>query len=287
MCCPLRASLLTVAVFTLRALALPSGVGRQDAGTIRTIQLDASSVERLKREGNDCPVSEELLAVNGLLTGFRYARDILYSCKTPTLYPDVTAAPEVRSAVFLELVSTVDKVLRLYDFYDTYLTNNCTETTPSGSEEGASSECVEMRALRAVIDTLTNQTCEWVRPSVNIHSLYARIPLHNYYCPTQQIRSLGISYSGSEEEFVCTRSQLQKLHALTSAHILFRKMYNDTRRLIDKFGTNCYDGSNSVPTAEWLRNTGLNTTLHTILAGTDYEASHLNYVLNKIRHPNC
>lgn len=152
MCRLLYASLFTLTVFTLRAPAVP---------TVRTIQLDASSIERLRRQDNACPVPAELLAVNELLTGLRYGRDILHSCKTPTLYPDVAAAPQVRSDVFLELVSTIDKVLRLYDFYDTYLTNNCTETASMGGEE-ASSECVEIRALTAVIDTLTNQTCDWV-----------------------------------------------------------------------------------------------------------------------------
>ena len=184
MCRLLRASLLVLTLFTLRALAVPSGVGRQNASPI---QLDAaSSVERLKRQGNECPAPAELLAVNKLLTGLRYGRDILHSCKTPTLYPDVAAAPQ-ESDVFPELVSTIDQVLRLYDFYDTYLTNNCTETTASMGEEEASSECVEIRALTAVIGTLTNQTCDWVSSISNIYPLHACIHFRNCPHTTDQV----------------------------------------------------------------------------------------------------
>ena len=55
------------------------------------------------------------------------------------------------SSVYKSLIAALDKVLRLYDLQEKFL------------DSDTSNSSVEMRALQIVIDTLVNQTCNWVR----------------------------------------------------------------------------------------------------------------------------
>lgn len=115
-------------------------------------------VMRLKRQSNG--------GVQSLHAGFTYTQRMLLSCVSPTILPEMSSIGKqnctgrrVRvSTTYESLIAALDKVLRVYDLQERLL------------NQDSHNASVEMRALQIVIDTLVNQTCDWV--SINyVHIL--------------------------------------------------------------------------------------------------------------------
>ena len=74
-----------------------------------------------------------------------------------------------------------------------------------------------------------------------------------------QIQSLGVSYSGTSEQFVCSEAGLRKLHALTSAWVLFNNTVNSAIAFVNKHFTVNRTWSQDSGVRERLRNVFNNT----------------------------
>ena len=171
------AFLLATAASVLHAMALPSASPERwsSGGPATSLELDANSLERLRRRRASSSFNRQNATAAQLRTGLGYTKFLLLSGtdsakRYPYLYPDVTAVPatgDVSSVRKIQkLIEALDKVLGLYDFYDEHL-NNSKSRGPDGEEldRGLS---VEEEVLREVMDTLVNQTCDWVSFSLSI-----------------------------------------------------------------------------------------------------------------------
>lgn len=157
------------------------------------------------------------------------------SCLSPTILPEVSSISKVDctgvNSVYKSLIAALDKVLRLYDLQEKFL------------ESDTSNSSVEIRALQIVINTLMNQTCNW-------------------------IESLGLRYSGSNESLTCTSgaAQIRKLHTLVSTYQLMEEA---------RHSTTSYVGNITMRPRNWLRTSGVQPHLNTLLNGTVYQDSLL------------
>ena len=75
-----------------------------------------------------------------------------------------------------------------------------------------------------------------------------------------QIQSLGVSYSGTSEQFVCSEAGLRKLHALTSAWVLFDTTFNSTKAFVNNFTVN----------RTWSQDSGVRERLRNVFSNTVY-----------------
>ena len=91
-----------------------------------------------------------------VIEGLNYAKHMMLApCYQPGILPEVsgsnikkidcTSDEIVTSQTYVQLIAALDKVLRLYDL-----------------QQQLGNESMETSALKIVIDTVVNQTCEWV-----------------------------------------------------------------------------------------------------------------------------
>ena len=85
--------------------------------------------------------------------------------------------------------------------------------------------------------------------------MYAQALLCVDFAP--QIQSLGVSYSGTSEQFVCSEAGLRKLHALTSAWVLFDTTFNS---FVYNFTVN----------RTWSQDSGVRERLRNVFSNTVY-----------------
>ena len=90
-----------------------------------------------------------------VLAGLTYTQNVLLSCYQPGLLPEIAAENktvcEERSEIssnYKRLVGALGKVLRLHNLRERL--------------GQVSNDSLEARALEVVIDSVLNQTCEWV-----------------------------------------------------------------------------------------------------------------------------
>ena len=139
--------LLNFAIVLLIGAVLTASGLPMDSAPVKTDMPEG--VQRSKRLSSDD-------GAQALIAGLTYTRGILVSCITPTILPEVSGISKVDctgvvSSVYKSLIAALDKLLRLYDLQEKFL------------DSDTSNSSVEMRALQIVIDTLVNQTCNWVR----------------------------------------------------------------------------------------------------------------------------
>ena len=88
-----------------------------------------------------------------VVEGLIYAQNTMLSCYQPSILPEVSGINKLNCSVpgiskaYEKLIDALDKVLRLYDLQQQLMD---------------SSDSVETAALQIIIDTVVNQTCDWV-----------------------------------------------------------------------------------------------------------------------------
>ena len=91
-------------------------------------------------------------AAANISAGLAYTQTMLLGCYEPTLLPQVSSVSKHNcnsiNDVYISLMRALDKVLGLYEFQERLKQDQ--------------NSTVETRALQIVIDTVVNQTCQWV-----------------------------------------------------------------------------------------------------------------------------
>lgn len=198
---------------------------------------------------NATTVSEGLV-----LSGLIFAENLLLGCRQPTMLPEVAGISkrDCRSndinSQYKALMDALDKVLRLYDLQEKLQENY--------------NASVETATMQFVVDSVLNQTCNWVR------CLEVCVCTKCTFCFSAQIESLGVRYSGSSEVFSCTSrtnssAQIKKLKALVSTYQLVNTARATAEGLV---------ASNShihiLP--DWLQESGVRPPLSELLTDTGY-----------------
>ena len=101
-------------------------------------------------------VQKRSAEADNVLFGLIYAKNMLLSCHQPSLLPEVSGVNKTIcggpkqgvSETYKSVISALDKVLRLHDLQQRLALH--------------SSNSTEARALQIVVDTVVNQTCDWV-----------------------------------------------------------------------------------------------------------------------------
>ncbi|CAI8058239.1 hypothetical protein GBAR_LOCUS31670, partial [Geodia barretti] len=172
-----------------------------------------------------------------VIEGLNYAKHMMLApCYQPGILPEVsgsnikkidcTSDEIVTSQTYVQLIAALDKVLRLYDL-----------------QQQLGNESMETSALKIVIDTVVNQTCEW-------------------------IESLGIQFNSSSETVTCYSShsipmaQIKKLRVLVSTYQLVNSAHSSTESAVGHaLGLN---------RAGWMSQSGIEQGLTKLLNNTDY-----------------
>ena len=181
-------------------------------------------------------------------------RMLLLSCHEDTLLPEVAdiskrdcahLPPDINSK-YESLIAALDKVLHFYDLQEKLLQSQIMST--------------ETRALQIIIDTVVNQTCDWVRAwyilPIILHACIA-------VCYIHQVESLGMRYSGSNEVISCSsgHAEIEKLHTLISTYKLVNEARISTKSILRQ----------TLPDpSDWPRASGIQHDLSAAVNGTDY-----------------
>ena len=140
----LSMEILTVFLLTILTMQFSAGLP-----TDLHPNAEQQHLTRMKR-------SDQKAAASNVLSGLAVTQSMLISCVKPTLLPEVSniskwdcdSVPRGINSAYEELISALDKILRLYDLKEKL-----------SSEEITS---IETRALYTIIETVINQTCQWV-----------------------------------------------------------------------------------------------------------------------------
>lgn len=103
--------------------------------------------ERMKRSARNGTAAD-------IPAGLTFTVNMLIGCHQPTILPEVSGVSQytcpsgATSRTYKSLMTALDKVLHLYEFHERIRQDENTS--------------VEIRTLQIVIETVLNQTCQWV-----------------------------------------------------------------------------------------------------------------------------